>query len=160
MQNIEDIYKEYFEVVYKYIFCLTNNKYIAEEITQDTFTIAVKEIKKFRGECKVSVWLCQIAKRQWYKELKKLKRNKIIPLESLEQTVNYEDDIEKLILQNDSKSHLLNKMKKLDETTKEVILLRISGNLSFKQIGSLLGKSENWARVTFHRGKNKIIGGK
>lgn len=160
MQNIEEIYKEYFEVVYKYIFCLTNNKYIAEEITQDTFAIAVKQIKKFRGECKISVWLCQIAKNQWYKELKRLKKNKIIPLESLEQTVSHEDDIEELILQNDSKSKLLDKMKKLDETTKKVILLRISGNLSFKQIGCLLGKSENWARVTFHRGKNKMIGGK
>lgn len=76
MQNIEEIYKEYSTSVYKYLFCLTQNKEISEDLTQETFAIAVKDIKRFRGECKLSVWLCQIAKHLWYKELKK--KNKII----------------------------------------------------------------------------------
>lgn len=158
MQNIEEIYKEYFSVVYKYIFCLTNNKYLAEEITQDTFIIALKEINKFRGECKISVWLCQIAKNQWYKELKKLKKNNIISLERLEETIS-EESLDEMILEQDQKRELLNKIKKLDNITKKVVFLRISGNMSFKEIGDFMGKSENWARVTFHRGKQKLIKG-
>ena len=71
MQNIEEIYQEYSITVYKYLFCLTQNRDISEELTQETFAIAVEDIKKFRGECKLSVWLCQIAKHLWYKELKK-----------------------------------------------------------------------------------------
>ena len=74
MQNIEEIYKEYSTSVYKYLFCLTQNKDISEDLTQETFALAVKDIKKFRGDCKLSVWLCQIAKHLWYKELKKKNR--------------------------------------------------------------------------------------
>ena len=47
-------------------------------------------------------------------------------------------------------------MQKLDEKTREVIYLRITGELSFKEIGDILNKSENWARVTFYRGKQKM----
>ena len=74
MQNIEQIYEEYFETVKRYLFCLTHNNDIAEEITQETFYRAVKKINTFKGECKISVWLCQIAKNIWYNELKKNKR--------------------------------------------------------------------------------------
>ena len=70
MQNIEEIYKEYSTTVYKYLFCLTQNKELSEDLTQETFAVAIEDIKKFRGECKLSVWLCQIAKHIWYKEKK------------------------------------------------------------------------------------------
>ncbi len=71
MQNMEEIYKEYFEMIKRYLFCLTHNNDIAEELTQETFYRAVKKINTFKGECKISVWLCQIAKNIWYNELKK-----------------------------------------------------------------------------------------
>ena len=76
MQNIEEIYKQYFEVVNKYLFCLTQNADIAEELTQETFYRAVKKIDKFKGDCKISTWLCQIAKNLWYDETNKNKRLK------------------------------------------------------------------------------------
>lgn len=65
MQNIEEIYKQYFKTVYKYLFCLTQNESIVEELTQETFYNAIKHIKKFKEKCKMSVWLCQIAKHFW-----------------------------------------------------------------------------------------------
>ena len=70
---MEKIYQEYSETVYKYLFCLTSDADLAEDLTQETFAIAVKNIPKFRGDCKVSSWLCQIAKHLWYKELKRNK---------------------------------------------------------------------------------------
>ena len=67
MQNIEEIYKKYAKIVYKYVFCLTGNKDVTEEIVQETFLVAVKDINKFRCDCKISTWLCQISKYIWYK---------------------------------------------------------------------------------------------
>ena len=78
MQNIEQIYKEYFGTVYKYLYCLTHNEDIAEELTQETFYRAIKSIHNFKNDCQISVWLCQIAKNLWYDELKKKDKIKSI----------------------------------------------------------------------------------
>lgn len=76
MQDMNLIYEKYGEIVYKYVFCLTGDKDTAEEIVQETFLVAVKDIKKFRGDCKISTWLCQISKYIWYKKFKKKKEEK------------------------------------------------------------------------------------
>ena len=155
MQNIEKIYEEYFEIVYKYLFCLTHNSDISEELTQETFYRAVKKISTYKGECKMSVWLCQIAKNLWYDECRK---NKKIRQVSEEYLINIENDssAEEKVILNDEKIELYIRMQKLDENTREVIYLRITGELSFKEIGIIMNKTENWARVTFYRGKNKL----
>ncbi len=155
MQDIKKIYEEYFETVNKYLFCLTHNSDISEELTQETFYRAVKKIHTFKGECKISVWLCQIAKNVWYDELRKRKKisnideEYILSLESSEETEN-------TVISNEDKIQLYKKMQKLDEQTREVIYLRITGELSFKEIANILNKTENWARVTFYRGKQKL----
>ena len=78
MHDIETIYKEYFQTVYKYLICLTHNEDIAEELTQETFYKAIQKINTFKNNCKISIWLCQIAKNLWYDELKKNKKIKDI----------------------------------------------------------------------------------
>jgi len=155
MQEMEKIYKEYFELVHKYLFCLTRDNDISEELTQETFYRAVKKIHTFKNNCKLSVWLCQIAKNLYYDELKRNKKyidieeNKLLSIKSKE-------SIEETIILNDDKINLYKKIQYLDITTKEVIYLRITGELSFKEIADILNKTENWARVTFYRGKQKL----
>ena len=156
MQNIEEIYKEYSTTVYKYLFCLTQNKDISEELTQETFALAVEDIKKFRGECKLSVWLCQIAKHLWYKELKKKKKNVNISFEEIKDTVLDDESLEETICEKEEKLKLFKDMQKLDEKSREVMYLRMVGNLSYEEIGEVLGKTANWTRVTFYRAKQKI----
>lgn len=156
MQNIEEIYKEYSITVYKYLFCLAQNKDIAEELTQETFALAVEDIKKFRGECKLSVWLCQIAKHLWYKELKISKKNIDVPLEEIKDNVLYNESLEEAIYEKEEKLKLFKDIQKLDEKSREVIYLRMIGSLSYEEIGEVLGKTGNWARVTFYRAKQKI----
>lgn len=153
MQNIEEIYKEHSNAVYKYLFCLTKNEELSEELTQETFAIAVKEIKKFKGDCKVSVWLCQIAKHLWYKELKKDRKNT-----SLEDIDDLQDTemIEDIIIKKEEKLNLYKYIQKLDEKSRELVYLRMVGNLNFTGIGEILGKTSNWARVNFYRAKQKI----
>lgn len=154
MQDMEQIYEQYFETVNKYLFCLTRNNDIAEELTQETFYKAVKKIDTYKGECKISVWLCQIAKNSWYDYCKKNK--KVIRLEEELLEIQPDETTEEKVISNDEKISLYRKLQKLDERTREVIYLRITGELSFKEIGMILNQTENWARVTFYRGKNQL----
>ena len=154
MQDMEQIYEQYFETVNKYLFCLTRNNDIAEELTQETFYKAVKKIDTYKDECKISVWLCQIAKNSWYDYCKKNK--KVIRLEEELLEIQPDETTEEKVISNDEKISLYRKLQKLDERTREVIYLRITGELSFKEIGMILNQTENWARVTFYRGKNQL----
>lgn len=155
MHNIEEIYNENANIVYKYIFCLSQNEELSEEITQETFAIAIKELNKFRGDCKVSVWLCQIAKHLWYKELKKNKLKKQVPLDDVKENI-ISDELEEQYFLKEDKLQLYKSMQKLDNKTKEVMYLRLMGNLNFNEIAEVLNKTPNWARVIFFRGKQKI----
>ncbi len=155
MQNIDKIYEEDFETVYKYLFCLTRNRDISEDLTQETFYRAVQKINTFKGNCKISVWLCQIAKNLWHDELKKNKK-----IEKLEKEdwlfIPSKEKTEDIVIENSSKVDLYKQLQELDEKTREVMYLRITGELSFKEIADILNKTENWARVTFYRGKKKL----
>ena len=154
LQNIEKIYDEYSQQVYKYLYCLTRNYQLAEELTQETFYRAAINLEKFRGDCKVYVWLCQIAKYLYYKELKKHKRIVQVSLETVNnQYSSQENTVENATIH---KIDIYQKIDSLEERTREIMYLRIIGDLSFKQIGELLQISENLARVTFYRGKLKI----
>ena len=130
MQDIEKVYKEYFETVKKYLFCLTHNNDIAEELTQETFYKAVKNIHTFKEDCKISVWLCKIAKNTW---LDSIKKNKNIKATSKDELFSIEafENTEDTAISNHSKLELYKKIQKLDEKTKDVIYLRITGDLSF-----------------------------
>ena len=154
MQNIEEIYKKYAKIVYKYVFCITGNKDITEEIVQETFLVAVKDITKFRCDCKISTWLCQIAKYKWYERLKNHK--KVLPLEDLEKSQSLENILEEDFLQKENRKELFKKMQKLDEQTRNVMYLRILGDFNYDEIADIMGKTSNWARVTFFRGKQKV----
>ncbi len=155
MQDMEQIYKQYMDTVNKYLFCLTRNNDISEELTQETFYKAVKKIDTYKGECKMSVWLCQIAKNLWYDYCRKNKRLENIKEEDL-LDVQALNTLEEQIILNDERNSLYKKMQSLNEKTREVMYLRITGELSFKEIGIILNKTENWARVTFYRGKNQL----
>ena len=148
---MEEIYKKYSKLVYKYLYTLTTDIEISEELTQETFYSAIKNLKNFRNECKISVWLCQIAKHKWIDYLSKNK--KTIPFDEhiIDQSLFF-DESEKIIEKND----LYEKINKLDKDTKNVFYLRLKSELTFKEIGEILEKSEQWARITFYRGKIKL----
>lgn len=158
-EKMEQIYLENAKAVYKYLFCLTHNADTAEELTQETFYQATKTIGKFRGDCKISVWLCQIAKRLWYQELQKRQGNNV-PLDELYEEPPSSEDIENDYLLNCEKVELFRLLHGFDSTVREVMYLRLAGELSFAEIGDIMGKSETWARVTFYRGKQELLKGR
>ncbi|MDD4582946.1 MAG: sigma-70 family RNA polymerase sigma factor [Eubacteriales bacterium] len=157
MQDTEKLYNDYFQTVYQYLFCMTHDADISEELTQETFYQAVKTYDNFRGDCKVSVWLCQIAKHLWYKEYKRRSKYTSDSINEISDNFPATENVECVILENDSKIALYQKIQALDEKTREVIYLRLTGELSFREIGEILNRNETWARVTFYRGKQKLM---
>ena len=151
--DIRELYETYFSTVYKYIFSISRDVHIAEDVTQETFFKALKYADGFRGDCKFSVWLIQIAKNCYMDELRKRKR--ILSAEEIEGTVSSED-LSVSYIEKEKALSVHRKLHQLREPYKEVVSLRIFGELSFKEIGEIFGKSENWARVTYHRGKTRI----
>lgn len=157
MKQMEELYLNYAKTVHKYLVCLTNDVNIAEDLTQETFYQASKTIKNFKGECKVSVWLCQIAKYSWYKHLEKNKKYNCDSYEDISFEIVGYQNLELDLLKNEDKMELFKKIHLLDSQSKEIIFLRISGELSFREIGDIFNKSENWARVSFYRAKQKLL---
>jgi len=154
MDSIEDVYKEYAKSVYKFLLSKTFDSHLAEELTQETFFQAVKSIHKFEGKSDIFTWLCSNAKNQLYSYLKKNNKEILNLDEALEiQT----ESLENVYFSDFNKLEILKILHKFQEPLKEVMYLRITGDLSFKEIGEILGKNENWARVTFYRGKEKLI---
>ncbi len=153
VENFEQVYAQYYDMVYQYILSLCKDKVWAEEITQETFFKALNKIDNFRGECKLYVWLCQIAKNTFYTEIKKQKRQtSAFPLD----TIPAQDMLEKNIFDKADALHLHKVLHTLDAPYQEVFWMRTFGELSFKEIGFLFEKTESWARVTYHRAKMKI----
>lgn len=157
MFDMDAAYREYAVMVYKFLLSLCYEEELAEELTQETFYQAVRSVDRYDGSCKVSTWLCQIAKHLWYREMERRKRKGTSELtadmESLEKPVE-----EQLTLKEE-KMELFRKVHVLDEISKEIVLLRVTGAFSFKEIAEQFGKNENWARVTYYRVKQKLLKG-
>lgn len=155
MKEFEEIYKLYYPQVYRFVMSLCSNSDMAEEITQETFFRALKGIDGYRGDCKLSVWLFQIAKNLYFTQRKKEERfssENETELSNTPDVLNVEEIIEnkQLALKIHEVLHLI------PEPYKEVFWMRAFGELSFAEIGKIHGKTESWARVTFHRAKLKI----
>ena len=150
------IYRQHAQTVYKFLLSQTRDPGLAEELTQETFYQAVRSIDRFDGKCKVSVWLCQIAKHLWYQQLRKQKQEVPLSEEGVDVPL---PSAEEETLDRAGRLELLRQVHSLPEPYREVVYLRAFGDLSFREIGDVLGKTETWARVTFYRGKEKLRSG-
>lgn len=154
--NIEELYRTYFDIVYRYIRSISQDGSLAEEVTQETFFKALKKADQFRGDCDVRVWLCQIAKNTLYDHLKKQKKQ-LLGDEKLEKIESAGGELlEEKLTQRSQAMEIHKVLHRLSEPYKEVFSLRTFGELTFREIGMLFGKSENWARVTYYRARVKI----
>ena len=154
--NIEELYRTYFDIVYRYIRSISQDGSLAEDVTQETFFKALKKADQFRGDCDLRVWLCQIAKNTLYDHLKKQKKQ-LLGDERLEEAESADGELlEEKLAQRSQAMEIHKVLHRLSEPYKEVFSLRTFGELTFREIGMLFGKSENWARVTYYRARVKI----
>lgn len=152
---MEEIYNKYALLIYRYFYGLTNDIELSQELMQETFYSAIKGINKFKGNSKISVWLYQIAKNKWKDYLRKNSKKNIISL-------NENEEMDMLLYEKEEmydKEEIMDLQKsiyKLDKSVKEIFYLRINNGLSFKEISKIIGKTEEWTRISFYRGKLKI----
>lgn len=148
--DFQQVYDLYFKDVFKYVLSLSKDPSLAEEITQETFFKALNSIESFRGQCRLYVWLCQIAKNTYYTYRVKSGREK------WRCDPDEQENLEEKLLKRETAFEIHKVLHNLPEPYKEVFSLRTFGDLSFQQIGALFGKTESWARVTYHRARLKI----
>ena len=160
MEDLSEIYKSYANEVKLFLLCLTSSEDLAEELTQETFYQAVKSIHRYNGECKMSVWLCQIAKHSYFDYLKKAKHRNHTSIDYLTTTgvdIRSKEDLPDIAMIKESTLREIHQeIRQLQEPYAEILLLRITMDLSFKELGDIYEKSENWARVTYYRAKCKL----
>ena len=154
LANMEEIYQAHARTVYKFLLSQCHDADLAEELTQETFCQAVRSIDRFKGDCKVSVWLCQIAKHLYYDHLKRQRRHPTLSMEELEQAAPENDGMPEIsLLRRDAYVSIHKAIHSLREPYREIFLLRALSELSFREIGEIFGRTENWARVTYYRAK-------
>lgn len=152
MGDFEELYKKYYSQVYFYVLGLSGNEHIAEEITQETFFRVLKKSDTFRGECRINVWITQIAKNTFYNYCR---RKKLDPESALE-TVETGEDLEENMINRETAEQVHRILHRMKEPYREVFWMRTFGELSFREIGDIHGKTESWARVTYYRARMMI----
>lgn len=158
MTDLDRIYRENAELVYRYVFSLSRDADLAEEVTQQTFYEVLRHPGNYRGEAAVSTYLCGVAGRLMKKECARRGRERHVPLEAVTDLPGAAGT-EETVMGNLDRRELFRRIHTLPEKTREVVYLRLSGDLPFGEIGAILGESETWARVTFYRAKQKLMEG-
>lgn len=151
--DFESVYHLYYCDVYRYALSLCRNEATAEEITQETFCKAFSSLEHFDGKCKVSVWLCQIAKNIYFTMCRK---KKFVATDTDITLLADEHSMEEQYYTKQTAIAIREALNTLEEPYKDVFSARVFGEMSFKQIAKLFGRTENWARVTYHRAKVRI----
>lgn len=159
--DLQEIYTSYANYVKRFLFCLTHDSDLSEELMQETFYQACKSIKRYDGSCKMTVWLCQIAKHVFYDYLKKQKHYRMVNSEEV-LDISLEDNLHKNSLEEqyvfkEEVEAVIHAAYKIKEPYSKIFLLRTLGEMTFKEIGCIFGKSDNWARVTYYRAKEMVI---
>ena len=158
MTDFDRVYRENAEIVYRYVFSLTRNADLAEEVTQQTFYEALRHPGNYRGDAAPSTYLCGIAGNLMKKELARRAKENHVPIEDMAD-LSGDGSAEDMAVGNLNRQDLFRRIHALPERTREVVYLRLSGELPFSEIGAILGESETWARVTFYRAKQKLMEG-
>lgn len=149
--KLDDTYRKYAETVCRYLIALCGDPVLAEELTQETFFRAVKNADSYDGKSQITTWLCSIAKNAYFTHLKKQSRQA-----RFTDSGDNEPSCEPDMLDRENCRQIYKAVHRLEEPYREIVLLRIHTDMNFAEIGEIFGKSENWARVTFYRGKEKL----
>lgn len=154
MESMEEIYRTHAKMVYGFLLSKCGNHYVAEELTQETFYQALKGLSRFENKSSLSTWLCGIANNVYRSYCRKEKLH--LELEEASEEIGGTSPEQEFFSKLDMLD-LLKLLHRLKEPLREVLYLRMIGNLSFREIGEIMERSENWARVNFYRGKSRMI---
>ncbi|MBP3595544.1 MAG: sigma-70 family RNA polymerase sigma factor [Lachnospiraceae bacterium] len=158
---METLYRENVKIVSHYLYSMCKDEELTKDLTQETFLRAYESLERFDGSCKISTWLCQIAKHLLYQYWTKAGRQVPMETEELKQKASglVKDNTEHVAITRIELIDCLKELQKLPDAMREVVYLRVMSDLSYREIGEIMGKSENWARVNFYRAKELLLKG-
>ena len=151
MTEMEEIYRQHAVTVYRYLLSMTHDESLAEELTQETFYQAVRTLDRYDGSCAVSTWLCAVAKNVFRRHCRK--HPETVEIQAWDLPGPGSDET---VLASAERVDVLRRLHLLPEPGREIMYLRIYGTLAFREIGEIFGKSENWARVTYYRARERL----
>ena len=157
MREMEEIYKKYCVPLKKYVVSICRDPDIADDIVSETFYRAIKNIDSFDG-MSLFGWLCTIARNIYFNHLKRKDNNAFSLDDQYAVQIPDSTDVEDEVIQKLRRKKLSDCISSLSDTERQVVSLRINADLTFAEIGTVLGKNENWARVTYYRCKEKLKG--
>lgn len=151
MEDMERVYREYMQTVFRFLVAKTGSAQLAEELTQETFYQAVRSIHRYDGTSRMTTWLCGIARNVLLAHFRKSKTQPL-PLDDHQEDLAVSSAEEDALATMD-RDAVLSALERIPEPGREVLRLRALGGLSFRRVGEILGRTENWARVTYYRAK-------
>ncbi len=154
MESFEALFARYFSKVYHFAYSLTRSEAAAEELTQQTFYKALKNIDSFEGRSDPGTWLCSIAKREYFNQSARSRERAYAPDSAVFDRA--EAGAEAQIERTEDAMRIHRHLHELEEPYREVFMLRVFGELKYAQIAALFGKTEGWARVTYYRAKQLL----
>ena len=151
---MDELYRQYSQIVFHFLYKKCQDSELAEDLMQETFLKALECLDSYDHSCKLSTWLCQIAKHLLYQHWARTNRMR---LEVLDESLESAYDTERQAMANIELADVWDKLQSLPPDARKTVELRVLSGLSYREIGEILGRSENWARVTFYRAKLALI---
>lgn len=149
---IEAFYRDNYHIVYGYLLSLCADPTLAEDLASETFLKAVEYIDRYDPRFQPSTWLCTIGRNLYYNEVKR--RKPLVSMDHLPEIATA--SAETLYLEREQAQRIIASAEKLPQIQRQVLYMRLQG-MRFQEIGLALGKTENWARVTYFRSKSRIL---
>lgn len=152
--KVEELYEKHGPYLYKYLLRLSGDPDLSEDLVQESFYQIIKSIDRYDASCHITTWMCQIAKHMYLREVTKRKKRPLSIV--VDDDRPDKTDIERAYISREQADEIMNIINRLPEEERVLVSLRLFDDMAFKTIGQILGKSENWTRVTFFRIKKKI----
>lgn len=153
--DFEEIYTAYFKDVYFFLRSMSASEDMAEELTQEVFTKALKSLDRFDGSRDIRAWLFTIAKNLYFTQCR---RRKLFAVEEwTDRTPDPHVQFTERLEDKEQAFQIHQFLHRMKQPYKEVFTLRVFGELPYEKIAQLFGKSPGWARVTYHRARKQIL---
>jgi len=153
--DIDAAYREHAQAVYLYALSLCHDAHLAQDLTEDTFLRAMRTLRSWKGDCALLTWLCAITRNLFIDHRKRSPGRRELPLDT-DLPASASEAPEQSLLHQERYLTLMRRIHALEPDAREVVYLRVMGEMRFSQIGEIMGRSETWARVTFYRAKERI----
>jgi len=156
MEAMDELVSRHHGIVFRVAMSMLSDADAAADVAQDAFLKAFRGLKRFRGDSSFKTWLLTIATNEARGLLRKAGRRGELALEAAGPTPSPEPAADLALEEKEDVSRVMKLLGRLPEKQKQAVTLRIFEELSFREIGEIIGSSEGAARVNYHHGIRRL----